>query len=246
VIEPSEVNGSSDVVRVTGRDFGIDALMEMMRQDENFAMSRWGDGEWNAVLDRRTRGVNTDGHSFAPELGEELRQVLQKRPPYLLGLAAWERVFGSQVHDWLVAEGLHDLDWISANIFFAASVKGRLGEFISALQERPAWILVGPQHLGAVQEKLGFTKQIVVPQDCFSVRDEILKQSLQAAARLPLNSVVTISAGMTANLLVHGIFKQVGDRLTIIDTGSVWDPYAGVFSRSYMREESFSSRFEAQ
>lgn len=239
----SEATESAVEARVSTRTCNFDDLLEMLRNDQHFAMSRWGDGEWNSVLDRRTRGVNTDGHEFSPEVGEELRRVLQKRPPYLLGLAAWERVFGSEVHDWLIAMNLHDLHWISANIWLGASVKGRLNDFIATLQARPTWIVIGPEHLARTQPKLGFAQQIVVPKNSFVSRADLLQQSLALASRLPQHSVITVSAGMTANLIVQGLYEQFGDRHTIIDTGSLWDPYAGVFSRSYMREEEFKSKF---
>lgn len=242
----SEAAASNIQSRVSTRVCNFDDLLEKLQQNDHFTMSRWGDGEWNAVLDRRTSGANVDGHSFGPEVGDELRRVLLKRPPYFLGLAAWEGVFGSRVHDWLITMDLHDLNWVSANIWFGASVKGRLGDFISTLQARPAWLVVGPEHLAGTRERLGFTEHIIVPRDCFASRASLLQQTLEVVSRLPEHSVITISAGMTANILVQGAFEQFGDRHSIIDTGSVWDPYAGVLSRSYMKEETFKSQFAAE
>lgn len=232
---------SEGTSKVAPRKVSYADLVAKVRGEQNFCLSRWGDGEWYSVLGR-TQGRNKDGHQFTDELGQELRLVLRKRPPYHLELVPWERAFGSQVHDWLFAEELDDLDWINPNILHRASMRGRLQEMISALQSRPKWLAVGPEHLAMAQGHLGFSELVVVPQNCFSHRGEIIEQVLKAAEDLPANSVISFSAGMTANLLVHDLFERFGNHFTIIDTGSVWDPYAGVLSRSYMTAEGFPRR----
>jgi hypothetical protein len=42
--------------------------------------------------------------------------------------------------------------------------------------------------------------------------------------------VVAFSAGMVSNLLIH---ELSGREATLIDFGSVWDPYVGLATRNY-------------
>lgn len=227
------------MARVTTCELGFVDLVGMLQRGENFSLSRWGDGEWRSVLGR-IHGANKDGHSYVAELGEELRKVLRQRPPYLLGLSRWEQVFGSGVDEWLIKEGLGDLNWIDAGILHKASIKGRLAEVVNALRQRPAWVVVGPEHLAAAQDVLKFDNLIALPPDCFSARLAIRDQLLHYAEGLPTNAVVTFSVGMTANLLIHDFFERYGNRITLIDAGSLWDPFAGVLSRTYMHAEGFT------
>jgi hypothetical protein len=38
---------------------------------------------------------------------------------------------------------------------------------------------------------------------------------------------------MAANVLIHDLHPELGERNWLIDIGSVWDVYAGVLSRGY-------------
>jgi len=50
------------------------------------------------------------------------------------------------------------------------------------------------------------------------------------------NIVFGLSASMATNVIVDELYDVIGDRCTMIDFGSIWDPFVGVMSRSYHRE----------
>ncbi|MFT4037601.1 MAG: hypothetical protein QM692_05425 [Thermomicrobiales bacterium] len=215
------------------------ALTGWVRSGSPFTLTRWGDGEWHAVLGRTT-GRNSDGQAFVPELGERLRQVLRRQPPYLMELKPWEAVFGDQVAAWLAEERLSTLNWIAPDILHRASRKGQLAPVIAALRAAPALLMIGPAHLRATQALLGFRHLIEVPPtNAFAALAALEAAALAAAAALPRGAVVSVSAGMTANILIDTLHRQCGRDLILLDAGSLWDPYAGVRSRGYMRSAAF-------
>lgn len=203
-----------------------------------FAFSRWGDGEWHAVLGR-VRGHNCDRHPFSLPLSQALRAVLDSRPPYLLGMQRLaQRIMGPRIRAYLEPRTLHRLDWIDADVFHDASRLGQLGPLVAALNAR-AVLLVGPPHLSKLSPWLGWQQRLEVPLvDCWAQYGQ-LRQDVAAVLRAARTSlVVGLSCGMPAKVLLHDLFHDFGRQHTLVDFGSVWDVYAGVPSRVYMRAMS--------
>lgn len=205
-----------------------------------FSFSRWGDGEWRSVLGT-VGGANCDGHHFYPEMGQELRQVLRSRPPYLLGMQRHAlRLYGARIESW-VRENLPDrTDWLDADVFHTAARRGELGRLLDVLRERKV-LMVGPAHLDALRKRpagtrLNFWRRIdVPPRNAFLVRKRIVQDALALADKERNSLVVAISAGMPAEIVLDALYKHVGARHTLIDFGSLWDQLCGVPSRSYQR-----------
>lgn len=81
---------------------------------------------------------------------------------------------------------------------------------------------------------MGCGRFIAIPRkNCYLRKGLILRAAQQAI--LEGATVVGFSAGMTSNVLIDILWRDYGDRVALIDFGSVFDPYAGVYSRSYMR-----------
>jgi len=198
--------------------------------------SRWGDGEWYSVFGR-DRGQNCDGHRYFPQMGAELKNVLLAKPPYVLGLQGLaRRVFDGRIESWIDQNYLNVLDWIDADVFHNASQARTFGPMLEALRSVPL-VMVGPPHLSRLKKFLGYREFITVPpKNSYISRDHLLREVKAATESLPVGSVVSFSAGMPAKLLIHEMHAWAGQRLSLIDFGSVWDPYAGVKSRKYMRD----------
>jgi hypothetical protein len=210
-------------------------IVEWIQSGTPFSLSRWGNGEWHSVFGR-TKGRTTGRQDFGAGLGEALRAVLRSRPPYMMELKRWETVFGSGVDEWLTSEGLEALDWIAPDVLHRASIKGRIQRVVDALRQAPDFVAIGPDHLKRAQDTLGFRKLVKVPTaNAFDAYHAIRRKAVKQAEKMPQGGVITLSAGMTAKVLVDDLYRQFGDRLIILDVGSLWDPYAGVLSRSYMR-----------
>jgi hypothetical protein len=218
------------------RQLTVDWFRERLAAGEPTTFSRWGDGEWTAVFGRRRSQKNCDGHPFYPNMGTELRQVLLSRPPYVLGLQSLALSVLPEIEPFLAQNALTDLDWIDADVFHHASQHGELGPLVRELRRRPT-VLVGPPHLHVpMKDVLGYVEHVIVPpQNCYLAVKDLAVAVLGALERLPPGSVAAVSASMPAKLLIAGLHRKVGQRHHLIDFGSVWDFYAGIRSRKYMK-----------
>jgi len=216
------------------RDFSLRQLSKDIREGKPFTFSRWGDGEWRAVLGT-VRGANCDGHAFFPEMGEELQAVLRSQPSYLMGMQPFAtRLLGQRIEKWLASNKL-TFNWINADVFHKAAGNGKLGRLIQALQERKV-VIVGPDHLKRINKLVPYAQFVdVPPKNAFLARRKIVRETLAALDSIDEPAVVSVSASMPAEIILHELYAKAGQRHTLIDFGSLWDQYVGVKSRKYMQ-----------
>lgn len=204
-------------------EFSFDIMLQMIRDNKPFSYARYGDGEWNAILQKKPGGRNCDGHEYFPDLGLELRRILESRPSYYLGLQrlASEQNAGNKEFDWLVALN----KWTDNEIMHRASIKGRLKEFIDLFETKNV-IIVGndsfyslPFHVDALIE--------IPTKDCWKSFSSIKRQ---IGELIEGGELVLYCASMMSEILIDE-FKDC--MITQIDCGSVFDPYVGIKSRSY-------------
>lgn len=216
-------------------------LAEYVAQVESrvpFAFSRWGDGEWMSLL--AMGGATCDGQEFTSALRRALTGVLESRPTYELALGPFAvRRFGTAMEQWLSTRGL-SFRWTSANVFAYAARDGHLQALVEALRQRSI-VLVGPDYL--LDELSLFSPVTTVKvsgSDAFGEVKQIgwkLERALSALRhREPL---AAISAGPAAKVLVHEVSKLC-PFATLIDFGSVWDPFAGRMTRTYQEAVSLT------
>lgn len=205
-------------------------LVDRIGQGRPVAFSRWGDGEWSAILGRP--GANCDGQAYTPSLRTALGDVLRRRPTYSLGIQRLaRRRMGADIDAWLAQEGLSDLPWTEAGILHTASINAALEPFLEALRARPP-ILVGPARLARLESRFPLVDHVVIPDTAaWDVRAQLLREGVEALDCHP-GAPVIVSAGMGANVLIDHWVTTHPDRC-LIDTGSLWDPYVGVATRRY-------------
>ena len=99
------------------------ALRQIKCWEDPFTFSRWGDGEWRAVLRQNKKGgQNCDGHKFFPKMGVDLAAVLIGRPQYMLGMQNFSmRIYGKSIQRFLERNNLTDLRWYTADVFHHGS-----------------------------------------------------------------------------------------------------------------------------
>ncbi|MFQ5512797.1 MAG: hypothetical protein ACE5FG_00050 [Myxococcota bacterium] len=222
--------------RLGVRELPIELFVEKLRTGEPFAASRFGDGEWNCILG--VEGRNCDDHEYFPELRTELSQVLEGRPPYLLGLqpGALREPGARAIQRFLSSRSL-DLEWFDSDVFQRAHWEGRFNPFVNALRERRP-LFVGPRHIRAPLSEIfprgGFVE--IPALNCFLARGRI-ETEIQEELHRAGYDVILFSAGMTTNLLIDRLHVEVGERVTLIDLGSIWDVYAGRISRRHFHDD---------
>jgi hypothetical protein len=212
-------------------DVGLDVYVQRLESGTPFALSRWGDGEWRALL--AYAGENCDGHQYSGALRDALTRVLESRPTYELGLQPFAvRTLGTDIAAWLMRRGLHP-QWVNADVFHVASIEGRLAPLLTALRERPT-LLIGPGYL-ELRDLFPPAGHVVIPErNCFATYANTLLETRLMMDQWGGDLVVSVSAGMMANVLIDDL-KKAYPTHTLIDMGSLWDPYVGIVTRKYHR-----------
>ena len=106
-------------------------ICRMLRNGEAFSFSRFGDGEFAAIFG--VEGANVDGHRFFPDLGMKLKEIVESKPDYLMGLQTQALL----AHGALPIRSLSpDTQWVLADSLHNASMEGHLGSFFNALDGR--------------------------------------------------------------------------------------------------------------
>jgi hypothetical protein len=228
------------LVRVRQRPLSY--YVSMLRDLRPFSFSRFGDGEWSAILSKP--GENCDGHRFFPDLGSDLRDSLVNGKGYYYGMQIRAiKAMGKEIRGFLQRHGT-TIDWHDADVFHYANNAGTLFPLVQQLREMKV-VVVGPAHLrgldGSVFPYDGFIE--IPPKNCYLDKENIFRKisdyhekSGSAAA------VYAFSASMTTNVLIHRLYPAMGAASWLIDFGSLWDVYVGVKSRSGYEKEDWSAR----
>jgi hypothetical protein len=208
----------------------FESIVDKVRSREPFSFVRYGDGEWLFILDHSPallRIIRETDSQVCEDLADTLRHwqgtvpgIQEQR--YLVRRGLWSRIDA-----WLAANHL-DLPWVWADVLHNASQHNRLGTLVDALRERQV-TLVGPAYLSS----LPFYHRHLVTDE-FSAHKQVdsLYQELQD---LPATAIV-FCCSIAAKILIHRLH---GRGHLLLDCGSVFDPYAGVLSRKYMRTPAF-------
>lgn len=193
-----------------------------------FSFARYGDGEWKAILG--DSGQNCDGHKYFPDLGLQLASIVKSQPEYYMGMQKLaKRLLGRRIDSFI---GDTKIEWINADLFHHASDKGRLKPFFKIFSASPV-VVVGPQHLRGLDKYFAVEHFVQVPQkNCWLEFETTLQQVSQILGDKKYH-VVLFCSSMMSNVLIDRLYKKNGPHATLLDMGSVFDPYVGLKSRSY-------------
>lgn len=205
--------------------------VEQLESRTPLAMSRWGDGEWSCLLG--AEGRNCDGHTYSQALCDDLTSVLERQPRYLCGLQGLAmRKMGSAIGDWS-NQHCCPRRWVDGDVFHRASAKGELAPLIAALRDRGV-ILVGPDRIS----QLGLfpvASCVGVPlRNCHDDVTRVVDETVRSIDVHGTEPVVSVSASMSANVVVD-CAHRARPHATVIDFGSLWEPYVGIANRTYHR-----------
>lgn len=222
-----------------------ESLIEKIHRKEAFAFSRYGDGEWNAILGKV--GANCDGHEYFESLGKALRDALISQPNYYLGLQSLAmRVRGLEITKFITANNIRPIsEWGDADILHKASIKEMLPQFFEALDTTPYVLLVAPGYLKQINKYFKYNAIVEVPtKNCWlhfrKIKHDILA-ILNEQTKRNNYIVVLFAAGMPSNVLVDDLHNLYKDKVTLIDAGSVFDPFVGRNTRSYHKKLNIPS-----
>ena len=206
-----------------------ETMIEDLRANIPFSYFRAGDGEWNAVFG--VQGQNCDNHKYFPEMGKLIGEVILSNPDYIMGLQPlsvkhkWQEIYNFCGH--------LNIDWVNSDVLHDANITEHLKRFFEVLKGQPV-IMIAPQRL----QKLPFSysRFIEIPLiNCWTERDRVVNELLDLLPKVDY-AVLLFCASMSTNVMIHDLYKYYGDKVTMIDCGSIFDPHCNYQTRSYHKK----------
>lgn len=198
----------------------ISEVIRWLNYKEPFSLSRWGDGEFAALFG--DSGRNCDGVKYAVDMEAELWAILDSCPTYTMGKQPYHNgLFRPSRIDQI--EAIRGIDWCNADMFHDASRTGQLKPFLKALEGRKV-VIVGNKRLKGLKTFFDFDFIETPSPDAWEYRNEIL-DSIEPQ----IDAVYLFACGITSNWLID----QLHGKATLIDVGSLLDPFVGDRTRRY-------------
>jgi len=211
------------------KDFTVLEMSEMLKEGKPFSFTRYGDGEWKAILGYS--GKNCDGHEYSAELMQGLRKAVANKSGIKFGMQSMAmRLFSVQIENYLDIMKINH-QWYHSDLLHRANLAGRLFPFMQGLNVNRV-CFVGPGHL----KKAGIRHAEyveVLSKNCYTKVDGVFKR---ICTHLKKCNVVLFSASMMSDVLIDRLYPICGDKVTMINCGSMWDGYVGMRSRSFVRD----------
>lgn len=219
---------SGNTKRLTVVKLPLEWFTNQLTAKAPFAFARYGDGEFQAILGHS--GRTKDGQTYTAALREGLTKSLLFPGEYLHAVGPMAtRMHGPELVRWLEAYSIH-LKWYDTEVFLEASIEGRLKPFMEALRGRKV-MYFGPHHLKRMEEFLpGLRFWECEAREAYGGVDRLFGSAVQSSET---HDVMLFSCGPTSKVLIHRLHQDF-PKLTLIDIGSLFDPYFGRQSRSYM------------
>lgn len=227
----------------------LNYYIDMIQAHHPFTLARYGDGEMACMFGYS--GQNCDDHDYTDRLGHDLRGTIRKgylhERPFHYGLV---RVAQKRTpKEVAIINEVYQVPWVDGTVLVDASRAGELYPFIEAIKQHRRVLYIGPPHLRSFfWQELGFwylgrpgSGYHEIPQkNCYLKFNETLEH-IASYIRLDKPSLVLFSAGMMSNVLIHRLWPEFGGSVTMIDVGSLFDGFAGKYSRKYMHDPKWQA-----
>lgn len=216
----------------------LDFFTEQLRIGNPTTFVRYGDGEFSAILG--VTGKNCDGHDYFESLGAALAQTITESRAY--NYAIGPKITSRD--NWLTKKSLNwiekhakRIEWYDSEVFLTASLAGEFAPFIETLRPHRVMFVGAGRMMGWAMQTFGDkTIFISTPLPNAWLSHIGILRLIQGAANNC--DVILFSAGMTSKVLMWELFPALGKTHFMLDTGSLFDMYAGSLSRSYARKLS--------
>lgn len=205
-------------------DFSYEKMLDMLRNGERFDFSKIGDGEANCIMQDTKRKENSDLHTYFPDLGGELLDVIKSAPNYYFALQNLAYRQRQSFFDEMTRR--YNIKWCPADFLHRQNYTVGIQDLFDVLRERKV-VVVGPAHISKINGYFPVKTFIEVPSvNAWSEHQTICDKIVQSITR---DAVVLYCCGMMTSVLVN----ELQGTCTQIHVGSVFDPYCGVNSRGY-------------
>lgn len=208
-------------------------FLKKLEEKINFSLVRYGDGEWGCILQDKKiiKRLIENNKEKAIVFSKKFFKILESKPNYYFGVQPRaESLFKDKIE--IFYKDFQNV--VDGDIFHNMSENIGLKQFIKSLSKRTV-ILVGPKYL----ENLNFNFiHIVTPEN--NVWESYIKVKNTVKKTINIhktdNPVILYSCSFVAKVLIHEMYNIYFDNITQIDTGSLFDPYCGLYTRNYHKK----------
>ena len=183
---------------------------------ENFKFLRFGDGEFHCYLGSDIV-IGKNEHDIYPALTNKIRSIVDNlTPSYYNALQPYSLTIPE------FKDIIPDYNWLNADVFHNASEAGELAPFFRSLQKRDV-VLVSSSAKAGFNSTWDFIR--IIPRNCFEEYDYVMNE-------ISKDSKDKVFLFAASRLSVPVIYDGPED-CTMIDIGSLLDPYIGRVTRGY-------------
>jgi len=210
-----------------------DVILEMVEKAVPFAFTRWGDGEWDCILSASSYKKNCDGHRYFKDLSDALLCSVARTDEHLFkGMQSKAMdMYGAVIEDVLRVLKIQG-PWYNADVFHDMSAEGVMGLLFHWLDNRNVVWVGNTRDAEAVSSYFPKWHRIeCVSEDAWLQRYSILSRCIMSASR---KTTILFCAGFVSKVVISDLLPFVESLgLTLLDMGSVFDPYWGRCTRKY-------------
>lgn len=196
----------------------FEILFEKLKNNEPFTFLRFGNGEFDCIFQDTGRTHNKNGCHYHRKLGQALRKLIEQPLPYYIGLQSLALKQRPKLKEYFPQ------NWCQGDLLHYASIHLKFKPFLELLKQRKT-LLIGNRTL----RKIGLDIHEIPAKNLWFVYSDYKRVILAQAKNY---DVICMCGGLAGKLLIHELYTLYPEK-TIIDLGSVLDPYAGVVSRKY-------------
>lgn len=217
----------------------LEYYLEKLKKGEHFSMTRYGDGEFKAMLSPNPKKKNYSGHHFYPRMVVEMMRALYKGYHQENHFVSCRRNTIRFAPDYIQNENFQweDCDW-----FIKAADRGELYPLVEQLRKMKVVVIGSKELLGGgrriFENSVAETVEVPLKDAWLAIagdpihvgRKIILDELLVLSDRLGDDVVYSFSASFLTKTLIVDLHEQRPNNW-FLDFGSLWDPYAGFISR---------------
>lgn len=233
--------------RMEFKEYEFSYFINLMKTNTNFTLTKIGDGELISIFkylkwlnDNEFGDANTDKHRYFNDMGEALHSTLVNEKGYYKYFhPQW--LDGTINHPYLcklLQKYVKDYDINPPNLcdsrksFYVDAKAGNLKPLKEILEKRN-FIMVSEKRKRNLSIKM--VDFIETPlTNSWLEKDRIQDKMLKMTEKYT-NPIFGISIGMPSLVIQDKLYPIIGDRATMINFGSMFDPFVNIVSRNYHR-----------
>lgn len=199
-------------------DTTLQFYVDKIKNGENFKFLRIGDGELLCYAGIR-KTIGRGEHDVWPVLSEDIRGIIDNlNDSHINGLQPLSLTIPE------LAKFIPDRTWHNSDVFHNASIAGKLFPFFDSLKDRRVVLISASKtRLAPIQYKDFIEVRAV---NCYHDKDMVLKM----IKGYPSDTVFLFCA---SRMSVPVIYHSDRNDCTMIDLGSLFEPYIGNNTRGY-------------